>query len=168
MALARRLEQAAEIRAAGAGIGLWENALREFDRIGIGAEVRGRGSRSTPGSSPLPRWTGAHVALIGDAAHVALIGDAAHVALIGDAAHGLSPHISAGGTLGIEDAGVLRTALETAPGLAVALTGYEQARMAHFDRVRELAAAVENASGPAEFAERYAAFSHWMLSAAPQ
>jgi 2-polyprenyl-6-methoxyphenol hydroxylase-like FAD-dependent oxidoreductase len=104
----------------------------------------------------------------GDDHGVGRDGCRAHAALIGDAAHGLSPHISAGGTLGIEDAGVLRTALETAPGLAAALTGYERARMAHFDRVRELAAAVENASGPAEFAERYAAFSHWMLGAAPQ
>ena len=39
---------------------------------------------------PLPQWT------------------SDRVALIGDAAHGLSPHIAAGGTLGIEDAGVLR------------------------------------------------------------
>ncbi len=54
---------------------------------------------------PLPRWTGRRVALIGDAAH------------------GLSPHISAGGTLGIEDAGVLRTALTTAPDLSGALSG---------------------------------------------
>ena len=37
------VEQAPEIRAAGAGIGLWENALREFDRIGIGAAVRSVG-----------------------------------------------------------------------------------------------------------------------------
>src|SRR5262245_4509909 len=37
------LEQAPEVRAAGAGIGLWPNALREFDRIGVGADVRDMG-----------------------------------------------------------------------------------------------------------------------------
>lgn len=99
---------------------------------------------------PLPRWT------------------STRVALIGDAAHGLSPHIAAGGTLGVEDAGVLRTALEAAPTVREAFTRYEQARIARFDRVRELAADVENATGPAEFAERYAAFSHWMLTTAPE
>jgi hypothetical protein len=31
-------------------------------------------------------------------------------------------------------------------------------------RVRELAAAVETATGPAEFADRYAAFTRWMLA----
>jgi 2-polyprenyl-6-methoxyphenol hydroxylase-like FAD-dependent oxidoreductase len=89
---------------------------------------------------PLPRWT------------------SQRVALIGDAAHGLSPHIAAGGTLGIEDVSALRAALA-----ADALPRYEQARMARFDRVREFSADVETAIGRAEFAERYAAFSHWML-----
>jgi salicylate hydroxylase len=98
---------------------------------------------------PLRRWTGTRVALIGDAAH------------------GLSPHIAAGGTLGIEDAGVLRVALRTAPDLREALERYEHARIARFDRVREFADDVEHAVGPAEFARRYAAFSHWMLSTAP-
>jgi len=90
---------------------------------------------------PLPRWTGDGVALIGDAAH------------------GLSPHISAGGTLGIEDADALRAALEKND-----LAGYEQARMARFRRVREFAAAVETAASPAQYAERYAAFTRWMLA----
>ena len=40
--------------------------------------------------------------------------------------------------------------------------------MPRFDRVRELSADVENADGAREFAERYAAFSHWMLTTAPQ
>jgi 2-polyprenyl-6-methoxyphenol hydroxylase-like FAD-dependent oxidoreductase len=88
---------------------------------------------------PLPRWTDGHVALIGDAAH------------------GLSPHISAGGTLGIEDAGVLCESLEN-------LEGYSQARRARFDRVREFSAAVEAADGPDEYASRYAAFTRWMLA----
>ncbi len=98
---------------------------------------------------PLPRWT------------------SARIALIGDAAHGLSPHISAGGTLGIEDAGVLRASLAAGPDTATALARYERARTARFDHVRQHAAAVENATGAAEFARRYAAFSHWMLATAP-
>jgi salicylate hydroxylase len=98
---------------------------------------------------PLPRWT------------------TGRVALIGDAAHALSPHISAGGTLGIEDAGVLRSALETTPELGAALTLYERSRMARFERVRELAYDVEQATDAAGYAESYAAFSHWMLRNAP-
>ncbi|WP_405876162.1 MULTISPECIES: FAD-dependent oxidoreductase [unclassified Streptomyces] len=89
------------------------------------------------------------------------------VALIGDAAHGLSPHIAAGGTLGIEDASVLRTELAAGPDTATALARYERARTTRFEKVREHSAAVELADGPAEFAERYAAFSHWMLTTAP-
>lgn len=98
---------------------------------------------------PLDRWTGGHVALIGDAAH------------------GLSPHIAAGGTLGIEDVTVLRGALKTEPGLREALTGYERARIPRFERVREFSAAVEAADSPDDFAREYAAFSHWMLTTAP-
>ncbi|QIS13814.1 FAD-dependent oxidoreductase [Nocardia arthritidis] len=98
----------------------------------------------------LPRWT----------SH--------RVALIGDAAHGISPHIAAGGTLGIEDVGVLRDALDTAPTLRAALGAYEQLRIPRFERVREWADEVENADGPAESAQRYAAFSHWMHTTAPR
>jgi salicylate hydroxylase len=89
------------------------------------------------------------------------------VTLIGDAAHGLSPHLSAGGTLGIEDATVLRDALSSGSGLADALIRYEQSRIPRFARVREFAALVENAAGPAEFAARYAEFSSWMLRTQP-
>jgi 2-polyprenyl-6-methoxyphenol hydroxylase-like FAD-dependent oxidoreductase len=99
---------------------------------------------------PLPRWSGARVTLIGDAAH------------------GLSPHLSAGGTLGIEDATVLCDALDTAPTLADALLRYERARLPRFARVREFAARVENAAGPAEFAARYAEFTNWMLATEPR
>jgi salicylate hydroxylase len=97
----------------------------------------------------LPRWT------------------SDRVALIGDAAHGLSPHIAAGGTLGIEDVTVLRRALDTAPTLREALLRYEEPRIKRFDQVREFAASVEAANGAAEFAQRYAAFTHWMLTSAP-
>lgn len=95
---------------------------------------------------PLPRWA------------------SRRVALIGDAAHGLSPHISAGGTLGIEDVGVLRDALISTTDLSTALATYEAARLPHFQTVRELSAAVERAADAAEFARAYAAFSHWMLN----
>ncbi|MDX3456204.1 FAD-dependent monooxygenase [Streptomyces sp. ME02-8801-2C] len=97
----------------------------------------------------LPRWT------------------SARVALIGDAAHGLSPHIASGGTLGIEDVGVLRGSLTAEADLEKALAIYERARAARFDAVREHSAAVEHACDAAEFAQRYAAFSHWMLTTAP-
>ncbi|MGW7540367.1 FAD-dependent monooxygenase [Streptomyces sp. NPDC054770] len=98
---------------------------------------------------PLPYWT------------------SKRIALIGDAAHGLSPHIAAGGTLGIEDAGVLRAVLSAEPHLPQALVRYEAARTARFDDVREHAVAVEQATDAAEFALRYTDFSHWMLTTAP-
>ncbi|GIJ44875.1 FAD-dependent oxidoreductase [Virgisporangium aliadipatigenens] len=94
---------------------------------------------------PLPTWTGARTVLIGDAAHA------------------LSPHISAGGTLGIEDVGVLAGTLSAQPDLSLALREYEKARMLRFDRVREFSAAVESAADAAAFAERYARFTRWML-----
>jgi salicylate hydroxylase len=97
----------------------------------------------------LPRWT------------------SARVALIGDAAHGLSPHIASGGTLGIEDVGVLRSSLTAEDDPEKALTAYEHARSTRFDTVREHSAAVEHASDAVEFAQRYAAFSRWMLTTAP-
>ena len=95
---------------------------------------------------PLPTWT------------------SAHTTLIGDAAHGLSPHISAGGNLGIEDVGVLMSLLDGGADLLSALPEFQKMRMLRFDRVREFSAAVEAAADAAEFAERYATFSHWMLS----
>jgi len=94
----------------------------------------------------LPRWT------------------SARVALIGDAAHGLSPHISAGGTLGVEDVRVLVQAVLRYDELAAALPAYEANRMPHYARVHELAAAVEWAGNAREYAREYAAFSHWMLN----
>jgi len=92
----------------------------------------------------------------------------AHVTLIGDAAHGLSPHISAGGNLGIEDVGVLTCLLGRDNDLPSALREFEKLRMLRFDRVREFSAQVEAAADAAEFAERYATFSHWMLSTEPE
>ncbi|MEU7145083.1 FAD-dependent monooxygenase [Nocardia sp. NPDC046473] len=91
----------------------------------------------------------------------------ARVALIGDAAHGLSPHIAAGGALGIEDIGVLRTTLGSAPTLRAALEDYEQLRMPRLEQVRKLSHDIETADDPAEYARRYTAFSHWMLTTSP-
>jgi salicylate hydroxylase len=98
---------------------------------------------------PLDRWT------------------SGRVALIGDAAHGLSPHISAGGTLGVEDVTVLSAALQAEPALRAALRSYERTRIPRFEQVRRLSDDVETALGADEFAARYAAFSHWMLNTAP-
>ncbi|MFE4995660.1 hypothetical protein ACFRH4_30820 [Streptomyces mirabilis] len=66
-----------------------------------------------------------------------------------------------------EDAGVLRDCLAHESDMAKALARYEAARTTRFDGVRDHAAAVERASDAAEFAHRYAAFSHWMLTTAP-
>ncbi|MFI1678096.1 FAD-dependent monooxygenase [Streptomyces sp. NPDC020607] len=89
------------------------------------------------------------------------------VALIGDAAHGLSPHIAAGGTLGMEDAGVLRAELVRGSATATALARYESVRRSRFEEVRQYSAAIEHADGAAESAELYAAFTHWMITASP-
>jgi 2-polyprenyl-6-methoxyphenol hydroxylase-like FAD-dependent oxidoreductase len=87
-----------------------------------------------------------------------------HVALIGDAAHGLSPHISAGGTLGIEDIVVLIYAINANATLPAALKAYESNRIPHYDKVRKLSWNVEIAKSAEEYAREYAAFSHWMLN----
>ncbi|MFC3452402.1 FAD-dependent monooxygenase [Amycolatopsis speibonae] len=91
----------------------------------------------------------------------------ARVALIGDAAHGLSPHLAVGGTLGIEDAGVLRAELTGEADPAEALVRYESARRTRLEKVREHSDAIEYADGAVESAERFATFSDWMLSTAP-
>jgi salicylate hydroxylase len=95
----------------------------------------------------LPRWT------------------SDRVALIGDAAHGLSPHIAAGGTLGVEDVGVLASSL--AQPVPQALRAYAADRMPRYETVSEHSAAVARAAAAPEHARTYAAFSHWMLTAAP-
>jgi 2-polyprenyl-6-methoxyphenol hydroxylase-like FAD-dependent oxidoreductase len=90
------------------------------------------------------------------------------VVLAGDAAHGLSPHISAGGTLGVEDIGVLTRALAGGAGdIASALKEYDADRRARYEGVREHSRAVEGAGDAPSYAEHYAAFSHWMLAEAP-
>ena len=99
----------------------------------------------------LPRWTSDRVVLIGDAAHA------------------LSPHIAAGGTLGVEDVGVLtRQLIASGPEIPAALKAYEVDRMARYAVVREHSRAVEGSADAREYAETYAAFSHWMLTGRPK
>lgn len=97
---------------------------------------------------PLPRWTSARVVLAGDAAHA------------------MSPHITAGATLGVEDAALLGELLDATGDVPTALKAYEADRIPRYARVAELSAAVEHAPTPEEFAHRYAAFSHWMITPA--
>ncbi|SEN94723.1 salicylate hydroxylase [Chitinophaga rupis] len=86
------------------------------------------------------------------------------VALIGDAAHGLSPHIAAGGALGIEDVMVLTNAIKAEPNLPAALNRYQTQRMPYFETVRNFSKDVEQSKDSKDFARRYAAFTHWMLN----
>jgi 2-polyprenyl-6-methoxyphenol hydroxylase-like FAD-dependent oxidoreductase len=97
---------------------------------------------------PLPHWASARVVLAGDAAHA------------------MSPHITAGATLGIEDAELLGRLLTPAGDVPAALAAYEADRIPRYARVAELSAAVEHAPTPREFARHYAAFSHWMITPA--
>jgi len=90
------------------------------------------------------------------------------VVLVGDAAHGLSPHIAAGGTLGVEDIGVLVRELAGRQDVPAALEAYNADRLARYSRVREHSLAVENAVDAAGYAKHYAAFSHWMLAERPR
>ncbi|MBO0676544.1 FAD-dependent monooxygenase [Mycolicibacterium sp. S2-37] len=95
---------------------------------------------------PLPRWASSRVVLAGDAAHA------------------MSPHITAGATLGVEDAALLGELLTTPADVPAALAAYEADRIPRYAHVAELSAAVEHARTPQEFARNYAAFHHWMLS----
>ncbi|SEQ53387.1 FAD-dependent oxidoreductase [Lentzea albida] len=95
---------------------------------------------------PLPHWVSARVALAGDAAHA------------------MSPHITAGATLGIEDAALLGHLLHPAADVPAALQAYQADRIPRYERVAELSAAVEHSPTPQEFAHHYAAFSHWMTT----
>jgi 2-polyprenyl-6-methoxyphenol hydroxylase-like FAD-dependent oxidoreductase len=95
---------------------------------------------------PLPHWASGRVVLAGDAAHA------------------MSPHITAGATLGIEDAALLGRLLTPAGDVPAALAAYEADRIPRYAHAAELSAAVEHAPTPREFARHYAAFSHWMIT----
>ncbi|OLF14736.1 FAD-dependent monooxygenase [Actinophytocola xanthii] len=99
---------------------------------------------------PLPHWVSGRVALAGDAAHA------------------MSPHITAGATLGIEDAVLLSYLLTTAADVPAALAAYEASQIPQYARVSRLSAAVEHSRTPQEFAHHYAAFSHWMITQEPR
>ncbi|HEX6345602.1 FAD-dependent oxidoreductase [Umezawaea sp.] len=88
----------------------------------------------------------------------------ARVALAGDAAHAMSPHITAGATLGVEDAAVLAGRLTAHGDVPTALADYEAERVPHYREVARLSAAVEHSATPDEFAAAYVGFSHWMMT----
>ena len=139
-------EQALE-RAAHISEGGWNDALADLINATPDEAILHNQIMFVP---PLPRWT------------------SDRVVLIGDAAHGLSPHISAGGTLGVEDVGVLVRALAQ-PGhdIRSALEAFEADRLGRYDRVRDYSLAVEHSADAADYAKNYAAFSHWMLAERP-
>jgi 2-polyprenyl-6-methoxyphenol hydroxylase-like FAD-dependent oxidoreductase len=66
---------------------------------------------------PLPHWTSARVVLAGDAAHA------------------MSPHITAGATLGIEDAALLGRLLTPVGDVPAALAAYEADRIPRYAKV---------------------------------
>ena len=86
------------------------------------------------------------------------------VALAGDAAHALSPHITAGASLGVEDPLVLVRLLTSTNEVPAALAAYERDRLPHYAQVNELSKKVEVSATPDEFATNYLAFTHWMLN----
>jgi 2-polyprenyl-6-methoxyphenol hydroxylase-like FAD-dependent oxidoreductase len=85
------------------------------------------------------------------------------VALVGDAAHALSPHITAGASLGVEDPLLLARSLASAGDVPAALAAYQQDRLPHYAMVNQLSKKVECSETPDEFATNYVAFTHWML-----
>jgi 2-polyprenyl-6-methoxyphenol hydroxylase-like FAD-dependent oxidoreductase len=99
---------------------------------------------------PLPHWVSARVVLAGDAAHA------------------MSPHITAGATLGIEDAALLGHLLTVSADVPAALAAYEASQIPQYAHVSRLSAAVEHSPTPQEFARHYAAFSHWMITQEPR
>lgn len=88
----------------------------------------------------------------------------ARVALAGDAAHAMSPHITAGASLGVEDAALLAGCLTLHEDVPAALVDYEAERIPHYEEVARLSAAVEHSATPDEFASAYATFSNWMVA----
>jgi 2-polyprenyl-6-methoxyphenol hydroxylase-like FAD-dependent oxidoreductase len=136
-------KQEALRRAANLNDGGWNDALVQLIERTPEAQILHNPVMFVP---TLPRWTSARVALVGDAAHA------------------LSPHISAGGTLGVEDVRVLVDSTMKHGEIAAALADYEARRMPHYEKVRELSLAVELARDASEYAQEYAAFSHWMIN----
>jgi 2-polyprenyl-6-methoxyphenol hydroxylase-like FAD-dependent oxidoreductase len=135
-------EQAAQ-RAAFLDTTGWNPALRELIAATPDDQVLHNQIMLVP---PLTRWVSQRVVLAGDSAHA------------------LSPHITAGASLGVEDALLLARLLASTDGVPAALDTYQQDRMPHYRTVDELAKKVEDAATPEEFALNYVTFSHWMLN----
>lgn len=76
----------------------------------------------------------------------------------------MSPHISVGGTLGIEDVLVPVRLIQRSSSLQAALAEYEKSGKPHYQKNHELADAVERAGNAQEYALHRARFSHWMLN----
>ena len=76
----------------------------------------------------------------------------------------MSPHITAGASLVVEDVGVLRDKLGSDAGLTAALKQYEADRLPRYRQSAVLSRAVEVTETPEDFARNYAAFSHWLLT----
>ncbi|WP_326565869.1 FAD-dependent monooxygenase [Amycolatopsis rhabdoformis] len=87
----------------------------------------------------------------------------AHVALAGDSAHAVSPHITSGASLGVEDALVLAEHLTDAD-VPAALQAYEADRLPRYAEVYrwvdEVAAAADE---PHLYAKEFFDFVRWML-----
>lgn len=62
---------------------------------------------------------------------------------------------------------MLTRALAGHARIADALEAYEADRLARYEKVREFSLAVEGSADAGEYAERYAAFSRWMLAERP-
>ncbi|HEY3711703.1 MAG TPA: FAD-dependent monooxygenase [Amycolatopsis sp.] len=86
------------------------------------------------------------------------------VALAGDAAHALSPHITSGASLGIEDAVVLADHLGQSSDVPAALKAYEAERLPRYAEVyRRVDEVAEASVEPHEFAKEFFGFIRWML-----
>ncbi|WP_329066880.1 FAD-dependent oxidoreductase [Amycolatopsis sp. NBC_01480] len=87
-----------------------------------------------------------------------------HVALAGDAAHALSPHITSGASLGIEDAAVLADHLGRSGDVPAALKAYEADRLPRYaEAYRRVDEVAEASVEPREFAKEFFGFIRWML-----
>ena len=98
---------------------------------------------------PSPRWTSGRVALVGDAAHA------------------MSPHITAGVSLGVEDAALLARCLSATDDIAGALTRYADDRIPHHEHVAQLSAAVETSASACSAVSRRNANRRWCVHSSP-
>lgn len=88
------------------------------------------------------------------------------VVLAGDAAHAMSPHITSGASLGVEDAALLASCLADGGEIAPALARYEEDRIARYRQAVGYADALAETADPGDYAALFADFVRWLL--APQ